>query len=186
MVSADWPTSSSQILKSALVHYVALFRHYYWWWTVLWRFPNVSHPGVRPQRCSQTCRKEIEGVAYEVNCTLITIKDGADVDIGEITLLHSLLKHSGNVTRGESILWGTRRGSGRRCKASQQRRTLLQIAADILRQEIISDIPEGSSFSACSVLMILTSFVIGLHESGEDQVAGGAACRIREKSISLC
>lgn len=32
--------------------------------------------------CSQRFRKEIDGIVYEVDCQMITVKAGADIDIG--------------------------------------------------------------------------------------------------------
>ena len=33
---------------------------------------------------SNVLRKEIDDVVYEVNCKMITVKEGADVDIGTL------------------------------------------------------------------------------------------------------
>ena len=41
--------------------------------------------------------KLVDGIVYEVDCQLITVKEGADVDIGMSFLFHHYLSRCSNV-----------------------------------------------------------------------------------------
>lgn len=45
-------------------------------------FPMYAFSRLSVAVCSQRFRKEIDGIVYEVDCQMITVKAGADVDIG--------------------------------------------------------------------------------------------------------
>lgn len=51
-------------------------------------FPMCVSPDRHKKAILTWCHsKEVDGIAYEVDCSLVTVKPGADVDIGTLTCL---------------------------------------------------------------------------------------------------
>ena len=54
--------------------------------------------------------KVVDDIVYEVECLLITVKAGADIDIGEL-FVQSVSMTSSSISRCQSLRRGDRRGS---------------------------------------------------------------------------
>lgn len=75
-------------------HHVVVRRYHYWRRALFRCIPHVCFFSLSTTACSLRSRKEIDGIVYEVDCQMITVKAGADVDIGgtliSITCPHKL------------------------------------------------------------------------------------------------
>ena len=109
--------------------------------------------------------KEVDDIVYEVDCQMITVKDG-DVDIGmsQFRVVPRVRLLNKCIIRCQPLRGRTGGGSRGGCPASQQCCPLFPPAVNLLRQKDLPHVPQGPAGHLSVDRPILMHWFVGLHE----------------------